>query len=162
MTDKQAPALINLDTLVDRPRITIDGEFYDILSPDELSVLESHRFGVWGRRIEQLTAETGEEAEKELDQLVSTVARKICVGVPDAVFDQLPGSQRWAVIDVFTGLLLQTKLKVAGAMAAATGDIPEWMRSLTGAVSSPGSSGSTADSRGTGLRRFLPFWSAPS
>lgn len=162
MADRDTAALINLDTLVDRPRITIDGTFYDILSPEELSVLESHRFGVWGRRIEQLTQETSDEAEAELDALVTTVARRICVGVPEAVFDQLPGSQRWAVIDVFTGLLLQTKLKVAGAMAAATGDIPEWMASLTGARSFPSSSGSTAGSQRTGLRRFLPFWSAPS
>jgi len=162
MTQKQAPALINLDTLIERPRIAIDGTLYDILSPEELSVLESHRFGVWGRRIEALTAETSKEAEQELDALVATVARKICVGVPDAVFDALPGSQRWAIIDVFTGLLLQTKLKVAGAMAAATGDIPEWMASLTGAASFPGSSGFTAEARATGWRRFLPSWSAPS
>jgi hypothetical protein len=162
MTDKPQAPLIDLDTLIARPRITIDGTYYDILSPDELSVIESHRFGVWGRRIEELTGETSAEAEAELQELVGTVARKICVGVPEDVFAKLPGTQRWAIIDVFTGLLLQTRLKVAGAMTAATGELPEWMRAQIGASSSPGSSGSTADGRKTGLKRFLPFWSAPS
>lgn len=162
MADTRSAALINLDTLVARPQIAIDGVRYDILSPDELSVIQSHRFGVWGRRIEALTAETGEAAEEELETLVMMVAQKICVGVPEDVFVKLPGSQRWAIIDVFTGLLLQNRLKVAGAMAAAMGEVPAWMRPLIGVASSPGSSGFTADARKTGWRRFLPSSSALS
>lgn len=154
MSEAPRAALLDLDTLVERPFITIDGETVEILNPEELSVIESHRFGVWGRRIEALTAETGEETEKELEQLVSVVARKICVGASDAQFGKLPGAQRWAIIDLFTGLLLRSKLKVAGAMTAAAGEAPGWI----GALSSPVSSGSTADGRRTGWRRFLPAW----
>lgn len=150
--------LLDLDTLIKRPFITIDGERVDILNPDELSVIENHRFGVWGKRIDALTAETGEAAEKELEELVSMVARRICVGASDELFAKLPGSQRWAIIDLFTGLLLRSKLKVAGAMAAATGDLPDWAAALTGARSFPGSSGFTADGRKTGWKRFLPGW----
>lgn len=146
--------LLDLDTFVARPFITIDGVRVDILNPDELSVIESHRFGVWGRRIEALSAETSEEAENELEQLVATVARKICVGASDELFAKLPGTQRWEIIDLFTALRLQATLKVVGAMKAATGEVPGW----TGASSSPGSSGSTADGRRTGWRRFLPRW----
>jgi hypothetical protein len=146
--------LLDLDTLVERPFITIDGERVEILNPEELSVIESHRFGVWGRRIEALSGETDEAAEQELSELVATVARKICVGATDAQFVKLPGSQRWAIIDLFTALRLRSTLKVAGAMKAATGEFPEWI----GANSSPGSSGFTADSRKTGWRRFLPGW----
>lgn len=152
MTEATSKPLLDLDTLVERPFIAIDGQRVDILNPDELSIIESHRFGVWGRRIEALTAQTGEKAERELDELVATVARKICVGASDELFAKLPGSQRWAIVDLFTGLLLRSKLKVAGAMAAATGELPDWI----GALSSPGSSGSTADGRRTGWRRFLP------
>ena len=154
MTEATSKPLLDLDTLVERPFITIDGVRVDILNPEELSVIESHRFGVWGRRIEQLSNETGEEAEKELDQLVATVARKICVGATDEQFAKLPGSQRWQIVDVFTALRLRTSLKVAGAMKAATGELPEW----TGANSSPASSGSTAAGRRTGWKRFLPDW----
>lgn len=165
-TPERATApLLDLDTLVARPFIRIDGTSYDILSADELSVIDSHRFANWGRRIEKLAADTSAAAETELEELVNTVSRKICVGVPDAVFAKLPGSQRMDVIDVFTALLLQNKLKVAGAMAAAAGDLPAFLKKLmpgpTGAISFPGSSDFTADNRRTGLKRFLPFWSAP-
>ncbi|MFA6219590.1 MAG: hypothetical protein WC692_07395 [Erythrobacter sp.] len=151
-------ALLDIDTLVERPFISIDGQHVDILNPDELSVIESHRFGVWGRRIEALSAETGEAAEKELDELVSIVARKICVGASDELFATLPGSKRWAIIDLFTGLLLRSRLKVAGAMAAAMGELPEWFQSLTGGSSSPASSDSMAAGRRTGWKRYLPDW----
>jgi hypothetical protein len=154
MGEAAKSALLDLDTLIERPFITIDGERVDILHPDELSVIESHRFGVWGRRIEALSAETGEEAERELEQLVATVCRKICVGASDELFARLPGSQRWAIIDLFTALRLRSTLKVAGAMTAAAGPVPD----LTGVSSSPGSSGSTVDSRRTGWKRFLPGW----
>lgn len=154
MTEATSKPLLDLDTLVERPFITIDGVRVDILNPDELGVIESHRFGVWGRRIEALSAETGKEAEDELDALVTKVARKICVGASDELFAKLPGSQRWQIIDVFTGLRLRSTLKVAGAMKAAAGEIPDW----TGASSSPASSGSTAESRRTGWKRFLPGW----
>lgn len=154
MTEATSKPLLDLDTLVERPFITIDGVRVDILNPEELSVIESHRFGVWGRRIEELSGQTGQEAEDELDQLVATVARKICVGASDELFATVPGGQRWQIVDVFTALRLRTSLKVAGAMKAATGELPEW----TGANSSPASSGSTAAGRRTGWRRFLPGW----
>jgi hypothetical protein len=162
MAEPATKPLLDLSTLIARPFIVIDDERVEILSPDELSVIESHRFGVWGKRIEALTGQTGAEVEAELEELVRTVARKICVGAPDALFDKLPGSQRWAIIDLFTGLLLRSKLKVAGAMTAATGEVPEAIRASIGASSFPGSSGFTAGGRRTGWRRFLPGWSAPS
>lgn len=158
MAEANRNALLDLDTLIARPFITIDGEAADILNPEELSIIESHRFGVWGRRIEQLTGETGKEAEEELEELVSTVARKICVGATDEQFAKLPGSQRWAIVDLFTGLLLREKLKVAGAMKTAMGPVPDGLAALTGVSSSRGFSGSTAERRRTGWRRFLPAW----
>lgn len=162
MSETPREALLNLDTLIERPQIAIDGTRYDILNPDELSVIESHRFGVWGRRIDELASKTGPDIEAELADLISTVARKICVGVPDEVFAKLPGTQRWAVIDLFTGLLLRTRLKVAGAVQSAIGPVPEDIAALTGVSSSPGSSGSTVATRPTGLKGFLRRWSGRS
>lgn len=154
MADASNKPLLDLDTLVERPFIAIDGERVNILNPAELSVIESHRFGVWGRRIEQLANETGKEAEDELEELLATVSRKICVGASDEQFAKVSGSQQWAIFDLFTGLLLREKLTVAGAMKAAIGEVPAWI----GVNSSPASSGSTADSRRTGWKRFLPLW----
>lgn len=173
MADTQKRALLDLDTLVERPRISIDGTLYEILSPDELSVADSHRFAVWGRRIDALgkasreADEAGIEADgTELEALIAKVARRIAVGVPEDVFAKIPGQQRWSIIDVFTALRLRTQLKVAGAMATATGPTPEWMAQLAagsiGASSFPGFSGSTADARRTGWKRFLRGLSAPS
>lgn len=154
MAEATGKPLLDLDTMIERPFITIDGTRVEVLSAEELSIIENHRFGVWGRRIEQLTAETGEEAEQELEQLVSMVARKICVGASDELFAKLPGSQRWAIVDLFTALLLRSKLTVAGAMRTAMGELP----ASIGESSSPVSSGSTADARRTGWKRFLPGW----
>jgi hypothetical protein len=149
-TDARAP-LLDLETMLERPFITIDQKPYDLRNPDELSVAESLRFGRWGKLLEELQANGGEEVADELDALVETMARAILVEVPDDVFTGISGAQRWAIIDVFTGLLLRTKLKVAGAMTTATGPVPGGLGALTGAFSSPGSSASTAAPRPTGF-----------
>lgn len=157
MTNPAAP-LLDLDTLIARPVITIDGVEYEIRSPGELSVVESHRFGRWGNRIDALTAEDGAKAEAELTALIASTARAILIDVPDDVFDRLSGANRWAIIDLFTGLLLREKLKVAGAMMTATGEVPGWILDRIGASSSPGSSGSSAERRRTGFTAPLRRW----
>lgn len=154
--------LLNLDTLCVRPAIVIDGERCEILSPDELSVLDSHRFGVWGRRIDALSQSEEEGAAQELDDLYAKVARAVLVGVTDAVFAKLTGAHRIAIADVFTGLLLRSKLGVAGAMATAMG--PEagamWAMAMPsiGVKPSPGSSDSMAGRPATGFAKRLSRW----
>ncbi|MDP2131959.1 MAG: hypothetical protein U0975_09970 [Erythrobacter sp.] len=158
MADLTKTPLLDLDTLIERPFITIDGRRFEIRSPSELSVVESHRFGRWGNRIEALTAEDGDAAEAELNDLIARVSKGILIDVPDTVFDKLSGANRWAIIDVFTGLLWREKLKVAGAMTIAAGDVPDWMQSRTGASSSPGSNGFTEAARRTGFIASLRRW----
>jgi hypothetical protein len=157
--------LLDLSTLTIRPLIAIDGARHEILSPDELSILDSHRLGQWGRRIQQLAEAEGAEAETELETLVDKVARKVAVGVPDAVWVQLSGAHKQAIADVFTGLLLRTRLGVAGAIAKAAGmEMPgrEMIEALKGtsigASSCPGSSGSTAASPSGGWKTRLARW----
>lgn len=157
MTDARAP-LLDLDTLFERPFITIDGQPFSLRSPDELSVAESHRFGRWGKQLEALQVDERDEAAAELEELVGTMARAILIDVPDDVFAKISGTDRWAIIDVFTGLLLRKKLKVAGAMTTATGPIPAGLASLTGVSSSPGSSASTAAPHTTGFIARLRSW----
>lgn len=152
--------LLDLTTLITRPTIKIDGEIFEILSPDEVSIIDSHRFGLWGRRIQALADIEGKDAERELTELVSKVARKVAVGVPDEAFAKLPGAHRQAISDVFTGLLLRNRLGVAGAIAKAAGlGTAENSASLpTGERLSPASSASSADSRNGGWLRPLRRW----
>lgn len=113
--------VLDLTTLIERPRISIDGEFHEILSPAELSVLDSQRFGAWGRRFDELMGKKSLSSrdEKELAKLVTDLSTRIMVGVPESVREKLSEAQAMEVIEVFTGLLLRRRLKAAGAMRQA-------------------------------------------
>ena len=151
--------LLDLSTLTVRPLIAIDGTRHEILSPDELSILDSHRLGQWGRRIQELADAEGADAEAELEALIDKAARKVAVGVPDAVWAQLSGAHKQAIADVFTGLLLRNRLGVAGAIAKAAGvTMPMGDLLPTGARSFPGSSGSTAARPNGGWLKRLARW----
>jgi hypothetical protein len=148
--------LLNLDTLIVRPFVEIDGRRYDILSPDEISVMDSHRFGIWGRRIQTLAESDDVNAAEELDGLYAKVARAVLIDVPEELFAKLTGAHMIAVADVFTGLLLHTRLGVAGAMAKAMG-IPD---QPIGESSSPASSASMVEPQNGGLWTRLLRWFA--
>jgi hypothetical protein len=150
--------LLNLDTLIVRPSIAIDGALYELFSPDELSVLASQRFSIWGQRIERLVQSGSDDAETlgDLDNLYATVARAAIVDVPADVFAKLSGAHHMAIVDVFTGLLLRNKLGVGGAMATAMG--LEMASQSTGAWSSPGSSASSGAIPDGGWIKRLGRW----
>lgn len=144
--------LLDLDTLIVRPTIAIDNNIYELFSADELSVLASHRFGVWGRRIEQLSTSDSEDDMVELAALIDNVARAAIVKAPGEVLDRLSDAQKLAITDVFTGLLLRNKLGVAGAMTSAMGIAP------IGAMPSHASSGSSAERPTGGCLTRLRRW----
>ncbi|PYE86915.1 hypothetical protein [Phyllobacterium leguminum] len=114
MADKTKP-ILDLTTMIERPKIAIDGQLYEIRSPDELSILDSQRFTLWGREIEALAKEP--DSADALTAVIDVAARTVMVGVPDEVFDKLSGAQRRSVLDLFTTLLLRNRLGVAGAIA---------------------------------------------
>lgn len=146
--------LLSLDTLIERPAIRIDGIRYEMLSPDELSLADSHRFALWARRIEELQA--GEaDIDDELGEIVAQIVRLVMPGLPDDVFAKLSEENRLAVTQVFTGLLLRKRLGVAEATARAMG---EAQKLATGAKSSPGSSGFSAEPPKPGFMRRLLRW----
>jgi hypothetical protein len=144
--------LLDLDTLIVRPTIEIDGRRFEILSAEELSVLDSHRFGVWGRQIERLASSDDADDGAEYADLIGRVARTAIVDVPDDVFAKLTGAHQMAIVDVFTGLLLRNRLGVAGAMARAMGGLP------TGETLFPGFSASTAAQENGGWLKRLRHW----
>lgn len=148
-----AAPLLDLDTLIIRPAIMIDGRRYEMLSSNEMTIVASHRLGVKGRRIEQLAASEAADDGVELDRLISEVAREVLVDVPDDVFGKLTGAHKMSVVDVFTGLLLRNKLGVAGAMATAMG-VPQIGERLS--LASSGSSAATpAGGWSARLRRWF-------
>ena len=144
--------LLDLTTLIERPRISIDGTSYDILSPEELSILDSQAFTFWGAEIERLAKEKGEEEAKELAALIDTVAKKVLVGVPPDIFAKLTGAHKFRVVEVFTMLLLREKVGAVGAMA----QVMRGMIPSTGAKNSPGSSATTAVPPTGGSRKRRP------
>lgn len=135
--------LLDLNTLIERPTIAIDGKRYEILSPEELSILDSQRFENWGRQIEALARD--DDKSDELDALIQTVTDKIMVGVPQDVRAKLSNGHKLKVLAVFTGLLLGDQVGAAGAA------LNVMSRSI-GATSSPASSASSADHRNGGSK----------
>ncbi|RVN36990.1 hypothetical protein [Sinorhizobium meliloti] len=139
--------ILDLNTLIERPKITIDGTPYEILSPEELSILDSQAFTFWGGEIERLSKE--KDKGEELSSLIDTVARKVLVSVPAAVFAKLTGAQKFRVVEVFTVLLLRDKMGAVGAVA----QVMKGLAPSTGEKSSPASSGSSAETPAGGSRK---------
>ncbi|MAM39343.1 MAG: hypothetical protein CL949_12790 [Erythrobacter sp.] len=164
--DQASPEpLLDLDTLIKRPFILIDDRKYAVRTPDELSVVDSHRFVRWVDRVQALQKADPdaddavlEERAAELAELVDTIVRNAVIDLPDDVFAKLSGAQLWSVVDVFTALLMRRAVAVSGAMHRAAGTMTPEMESAlrsTGASSSPSSSGSTAATRSGGFMAFL-------
>ncbi|MEM6265892.1 MAG: hypothetical protein AAF707_00075 [Pseudomonadota bacterium] len=145
--------LLEISTLITRPVIAIDGVKYQILSADELSVIEAVRFGRWGAKIKQLSESDEVEAEEEVDALIERASRTILVGVTDDVFERLSGQNKWAVVDFFSALLLRRATGVAEAMNRAAG-----VEDPIGASQSPSSSGSSAETQRRGCIERLKSW----
>lgn len=133
--------ILDLDTLFDRPTVRIDGKLYELWSPDELSVFDSQYFTRAGREIEELAK--GDDVEG-LAALIGKVCRRCLVEIPDEVFGKLSPPQKTAIVEAFSGLLLRRRLSVAGAIAAAVVESRKPEMSSTGAISSQGSSDSSA------------------
>lgn len=139
----ESKPLLDLKTLVERPTIAIDGELYEILSCDELSIVDCHRFAAWGNRIDALMAKKAltKSEKKELGKILGDLSDRIMVGVPEALCAKLTDSQRMAVAEVFTRLPLQRRLA-----RLAAGGPKDGSQQPTGASSSPASNASTAAS----------------
>lgn len=123
--------LLDLSTLIEnRPAFTVNGKLYHLLSPEELSLAKCLQFQAWGRELEAL-GKANDTAQ--LEALVEQVAHAAMADVPDQVAARLSTSQLMALVELFSTLLLQHRLRLAGAIA-------KQVTRLTGANISPGSS----------------------
>ena len=100
--------ILELSTLIERPKITIDGKLYEILSPDELSIVTFQRFGYWAQRIGEIMGEgkIKPKLEAELSRLIVELTDRVMVDVPKEVRDKLGDSQRMQIAEVFIQLPL--------------------------------------------------------
>ena len=116
--------LLDLDTLIERPRIRIDGEMHEILSHHELTVLDSHRLAAWGRAFDKLMkgASLNARQEARLGELVEMMSAKIMTPVPAEIRAKLTQAQKLQVTELFTGLLLRSRLEAARVASNRTAD----------------------------------------
>ena len=147
-----AGPLLDLDTLVTRPFIRIDGEICEILSPDELPVLTSHSLASKGRRMDELMKlpELNRDQRGELQALVEQISDTIMDPVPKPLRAKLSEAQRMSVIEAFTALLLSKKAGTAAALFKGLALKASTPASSTGESEPPGSSDSTAETPPTG------------
>jgi hypothetical protein len=146
--------VLDLNTLIERPTINIrsaSGEkTYEILSPDELSLLDCQWFEAQGNALDELSKDKGRQ--EELAELIDTLVRKVFVDLPDDVAKELSDIQRMQVIEVFIMLLLRRRAEAVGA----TTNLGTTRSQSTGASNSPGSSGSSAEIRTGGSAEPRP------
>ena len=98
--------LLDLDTLVSRSTIKIDGEEYELRAGDEFSAVENHRLRRRGLRIGTLmdkNAALKEAEEKELSRLLDELCREILLA-PDEVHARLRDTHRFLIAKTFTRL----------------------------------------------------------
>lgn len=132
-------ALFSLDTITPPACITVNGQPYDLLRGDQLSIAQYHEAMRLIPRYDALMqAESLDEAQS--DELAQVLVRlcRIVLQAPDDVQTRLSDNQRLQVVLAFTALSLLTP----GPRARATTTAPGARRS-TGASRSRGSSAST-------------------
>jgi hypothetical protein len=152
MTDPNAP-LLDLETVIVRPAIMIDGERHEIINPVELPLETSHLMASKGRRMQQLQSGDGMNRDQraELEAIVRQLSDIVMEPIAPAVRKKLTDAQRLQVIEAFTTLLLKRRLASAAAMVPGQQLIEAAMAALkqsgqsTGESSSPGSSGSSEE-----------------
>ena len=102
-----AENILDILTKVDRPRFTIDGESYEMRSPDELSMTEFHTLSKKGSELiafgEQYTSDP-EGAFKAIQICIDELLDLVTPDLPADVRDKLNPFHVQQIIDSFIGL----------------------------------------------------------
>lgn len=102
---EQTDPLLNLDTLVEHRTVRVDGVAYDLLNPEEVSLLDYHRIAKQSARVasaleaEEMTDEQAVELSRLLDSLCRFILR-----APEEVHAKLTDANKLRVLQVFTEL----------------------------------------------------------
>jgi len=120
-----AESLLDLDTLGRRDYyITIDGESYYFRSPDELTLLDSHRLHADGQVLDKLFSERIDGNNEHLAEKIDATEREILgIILPDLgsdVVDRLSERQRVQIIRAFTNRWAQKGQEASGKTKSTT------------------------------------------
>ena len=109
--------VLALATLTDRSTITIDGQAYDLINPEELSIVDTHRVGKWGSRVQELYKDIDSRPEADIAELAELLDKlcRMLWRAPGEVHDRLTDNQRLSIAMAFTGLQRGTVPVAAGA-----------------------------------------------
>ena len=122
---KKRKPLLSLDTLSERYTVVIDGVLREMLNPQELSIVDYHRLGKKGARLEAIMEadDPSEEEWAEARQIMDELCRSVLLA-PDEVHERLSDTHRLQVTNAFTGLLRGSKLPTApvGVKRPSTGE----------------------------------------
>jgi len=116
--------ILNLDSLVDRPVVLIDGKEYELVTHDTLTPLDAHRVTSMHKRIGVILGKSEQsdltaDEEKELETLPARICR-VVLEAPDDIQAALTDKQRTMIIDVFWRMLpnRQPAVSISQARAA--------------------------------------------
>jgi hypothetical protein len=100
--------ILDLDTLVERAPVRIDGQLYEMLNPAELSILDLHRFGAAGAELANLREIGADPTDEQMNAVSETLRRmvRMILRAPDEVLDRLTDVHRFRVVQAFNGLTL--------------------------------------------------------
>jgi hypothetical protein len=138
---EQDDDILSLETMLTRPKIKIDGAVYEITSPGELPLVDQYRLSDLGRKLANLRKTDGlaEEQQNQLTTTLDAICDIILAPVPAEVRATLRDPQKLSVLEVFTMLLSEDRLKLAGAT------VMKMINQYLGEKSFLGSSASTAE-----------------
>lgn len=116
-TKTDEPTILSLDTIFTRPQVSIDGALYEITSPGELTIQQNYRIGVLSRQLTKNRAMDGLTAagQQQLSDILHELTEIILEPVPAEVRAKLKDAQKLAMVEVFTMLLSEDRLTLAGA-----------------------------------------------
>lgn len=144
-TTPQEPTILSLETMFTRPKINIDGAEYAITSPGELSIQQNYQLGDLGRKLANLRGTKGlaKAQQNQLTETLDAICAIILEPVPDDVKAKLSDGHKIAITEVFTMLLSEDRLKLAGATLMQA--VKKMAGGSLGEKSSQGSNASTAE-----------------
>jgi hypothetical protein len=145
MATSQAPVL-NLNTLIERAFLTIDGDRYELLNASELSVFDYKRFEHQTKRLLTIEAlnDVTEADEQDYTAGLDAITRRILLA-PDAVHAKLTTLHRAAILQAFITLSLPSHTP-----PRANANVTTSSATPTGAKPRRGSRASTAEHRKAG------------
>jgi hypothetical protein len=127
MAEDRKTAILDLTVDVERPIVRIDGQNYQLHTPEELSLLEFRIVRREARRLSELLQQINNQADAASDEVVEEfvdaldrLCRRILLA-PDAVHQRLREQHRLTLIETFSSLLteMMERRRAAGAMQEA-------------------------------------------